>query len=111
MNRTDVLDAVQTALALANVDAPALVRRANWPDGAEQVLVLDVVSSRPFGYEQDYAHVIQVSAYAPTTLAAEALNQTASAALTAAGFIPGVTRPAPDDQSGWDGVITDWRQP
>ena len=99
------LASARTALKAALGVVPVLLRGDTQPSGEDPLVILDFVSSTPYGYDQSTETSVQVSVYSPKVAQAHDLKELAAAAMQAAGFTEGQTRPAPDDI----GVITDWR--
>ena len=99
------LASAHTALKAALGVVPVLVRGDADPPDEGPVVVLDFISSTPYGYDQATESNVQVSIYAARVAEAHDLKELADAAMKGAGFTEGQTRPAPDSI----GVITDWR--
>lgn len=110
---TSALLAALEALRAAAVGAPVLLRGDPDPEGAESVLVVELVSSTSrtmYGAGASGETRVQVGCYAPSTAAALELASRARAALLAAGLHWIGSTPAPIDLARPDeyGLISDF---
>lgn len=83
-----------------------LVRGDPLPTGKEPFVMIDWISSRPYGYDKDMETSVQVAVYAPLLAKAAEIQETVEAHLTEAGFSGSVTSRAPEET----GIIQTWRK-
>lgn len=105
MKGLEAMQKAQDALSGAGVSVPVLVR--GQPDPGEgEVVILDYVSSTPYGYDQVETTRLQVGVYASTHAEALALAETLKDPLESAGLHFEQQQAAPGDDPG---VVMDWR--